>query len=66
MMLYDSKPETNSKTADGQMLCKGCKRTEKEVEGVLEQDGKMGNRARRGEVGGEAFDIGPGEVDVKQ
>ena len=48
------------------MLCKGYKRTEKEVEGVLEQDGKMGNRARRGEVGGEAFDIGPGEVDVKQ
>ena len=48
------------------MLCKGCKRTEKEVEGVLEQYGKMRNLARRGEVGGKAFDIGPGEVDIKQ
>ena len=56
----------NGQPADGQVLGEGGEGTEEEVEGVLEEDGECGDGGVRGEGGGEGFDVGPGQVDVKK
>jgi len=53
-------PKKAGEEADGEVLRKGCERAEEEVEGVLGEDGEVGDGGGGGEGSGEGLNGGPG------